>query len=242
MYYQKADGHWAMLISYISYRPTVAGTMVPELTGVMEFNRFGFFSNHSVSNAVKKFPGAVLFPPELGRQYAQAFAHWHEGLFSVVFDEYIDELSEQVKLVARNHMPYVQSYQDIGLVEVAAIEPSGEGKYALRGLLFFDAGSGKPHFWTPAQVDGYIGPRRAEDNVVAGEPEINWRNYHLVEPRVLVSSDRDLYYLFTMVQDDGSNHAVAKFFLENASTLKTYPFSTAQEVRDFLDGKQQAGL
>jgi hypothetical protein len=239
VYWRKPDGNWVMLLSYINYRPTWTGTMIPKLGGVMEFNHLGFAHNVSPKRAAKLYNGAVLYPPELARNYAEAYAHWHAGLLNVLVDHYgIDEISEDYNPVAQNQMPYVQGFKGnsaiSGLSEVVLTEPVGDQNFALSEILFFDTVTGKAHSWKPGKTDSINGPRRAALNVVGSDPEINWNNYHSVESRLAVSHDRELYYLFTIVRDDGNNHTIAKFVVVKATSLKAFAFSSREEIQQFL--------
>lgn len=236
VYWQKADGSWVMLMSYISYTPTWTGTMIPKMAGVMEFGAYGFSKDHSVEEAAKLFPGAALHPTALTRKYAEAYATYHKGPFNTVLSkEELFEISEDAKM-AHNGYPYFQSFKELGLQQIVPFEPVG-GSHALSELLLFDGVTGKVKSYQPKEGESFNGPRKALLNVMNGDPNADWSHYVAVEPR-LAHGPKGTYWLITVIRNDPESNAFVMLVLVDVHTLKANSFQSVEKLRAFLNGER----
>ncbi len=240
VYWQKPDGSWSFLRSYTSYKMTWTLTMVPTVSGVMEFGPRGGFTNHSVAQASEHFKGASLYPPELTRAYSQAYARFHKGAWNYWMEQKdIYEISEDDAKDAHsnNSLPYFEDFEGLGLQQYVAFEPVGTSSYALRELLYFDSVSGKVHRYvmkddgTPA-----IGPRKAMHDVVSADWDTPWQNYRRIEP-LIVNGKKGMYFLVFVLKDSKDDHgASVRYVLVNARERKNNAkkFDTAEELFEYL--------
>ncbi len=237
VYWQKPDGKWVMLMSYVSYTPTWTGTMIPKMAGVMEFGPYGFSKDHSVEEAARLFPGAALHPTALTRQYAEAYATYHKGPFNTVMtQEELFEISEDAK-TSHNGYPYFQSFKELGLQQIVPFEPVG-GSHALSELLLFDGVTGKVKAYRPKAGESFNGPRKALLNVMNGDPNADWSHYIAVEPR-LAHSAKGTYWLITVIRNDPESNAFVMLVAVDVHTLKATSFQTVEKLRAFLNGEPQ---
>lgn len=235
VYWQKADGSWVMLMSYVSYTPTWTGTMIPKMSGVMEFGAYGFSKDHSVEEAAKLFPGAALHPSELTRKYAEAYATYHKGPFNTILSkEELFEISEDAQ-AAHNRYPYFQSFKGLGLQQIVPFEPVGDG-HAMSELLLFDGVTGKARSYRPKDGVTFNGPRKALLNVMNSDPNADWTNYVAVEPR-LAHSAKGTYWLITVIRNDPNSNAFVMLVLVDVQTLKANSFQSVDKLRAFLNGE-----
>lgn len=239
VYWRKADGEWVLLISYVSKRPTLTGTMVPYIAGVMEISRSGWVTNHSVRESAQLFPGAPMFPPALARQYAEAYAKWHGGLFSrAVTQANILQISEEpTNDPNANHFPYLQHFRSLGLQEVIPLEPSGSSSFALVEILFFDAGTGTARVYVVPKEQVMNGPRKAIENVRKADPNADWSHRREVEPR-LISGPTGFFWLVGVVQnlpEKPNNHAYIMSVLVDGYTLSSTRVDTADDLSTALN-------
>ncbi len=93
VYAHKTDGAWVLLISYYSRTPTLTGTMIPTMSGVMEVTQDCRFRNLSVEQAGANYPGLPLYPTDMASEYAKAYG-WFSGGFWDVFGWYHKHLEE----------------------------------------------------------------------------------------------------------------------------------------------------
>lgn len=242
IYWREPDGSWLILVSHIKYRPTKTGTMVPVMGGVMSVNKWGWCKNYSAKEAVKRFPGASLYPPEIARRYAKAYALYHRGIWNkMVTQSQLYEISEDEK--AENKFPYFQDFSKFGLQEVVVFEPIGPS-FAFTKMLMFDAVTGRVRAYTPPGNANINGPRKAISNVRNADPDADWSNYVAVEPRI-VSGTKGKYWLFTVV-NNAPGHNFVMFVLVDVVTLDAVAFKNSQELqaskglRMFLEGKMEA--
>ncbi len=243
-YYRNDADKWSLLIPYISYRPTLTGTMVPVLGGVMQVNQWGWVSDHTVEDAAKLFPGSVLYPSVLARQYGEAYAHYRTGLLNVWINESgIYQISEDTPKPGENQQPYIQSFamktKGSELQEVLALEPAGKQSFALSELLFFDAQTGKTHVYRVPAASGLTGPRRALKQATNAAPEEDWTAYSIQEPRLLVRNQSNAVkksWLMTEVKNEGDDHTAVRLILTDMETLKTSSFKSRAELETFISG------
>lgn len=238
VYWRNDDGTWVMLTSYISYRPTLTGAMIPVVKGVMEIGQSGWFNNYSIEDAKAKFPGAALFPESLGRRYAQAYAKFKHGPLNYwISQKDLLMLSEDVNLpdveTGGNRPPYFQEFKGLGLQLVAPMEPSGNSSSALTEVIFFDAITGKARSVSPTHVPPLNGPRQAFKNVHKADNQADWPDFAALEAK-LVSQEDSRYWLFTVIRKDGESHAFVMLVLVDGYTLDAYKFLSKAELDKFL--------
>lgn len=241
-YYRNALDEWSLLIPYISYRPTLMGTMVPVLGGVMQVNQWGWVNDYTVKDAARIFHGAVLFPSVLARQYGDAYGHYRTGLLNVwINGSGIYQVSEDQAKPGENSQPYIQSFASSeevsGLQEVLALEPAGKQSFGLAELLFFDAQTGKASVYKVTDASGFNGPRRALKQATNADPETDWNAYSIQEPRLVVrngSQGTKYYWLMTEVKNENEDHTAVRLILTDMATLRTHSFESRQTMEAFL--------
>ncbi|MDP3506682.1 MAG: hypothetical protein Q8T09_01705 [Candidatus Melainabacteria bacterium] len=249
-YYRSPEDKWSLLIPYISYRPTMTGTMLPVLGGVMEVNQWGWISDHTVADAARLFPGSVLYPSVLARQYGEAYGHYRTGLLNVWLNESgIDQISEDTPKAGENQQPYIQSFVDSAgratLQEVIALEPAGKQSFGLSELLFFDAQTGKTQVYEVPAASDLNGPRRALKQATNADPETDWTAYSVQEPRLVVRNGDSAgsvkrYWLMTQVKNEGDDHTAVRVILTDMETLKTIGFNSRSEMEHFISSASTA--
>lgn len=240
-YYHTDEGPWVLLISHVSERPTITGTMIPYLAGVMAVDQNGWITDYTVGQAEKMFPGAAFFPSELQRRYADAYGNWRAGFWGTwVNQEGIMEVSEKEVTAETdpvfNPQPYIINVEGWGLQGVVAFEPKGDTQYALLEVLFFDASSGQLRAWVvPANVS-LNGPNRAMDQVRSSDSQTDWSHRATVEPRLAVGP-RGIYWLGAIVKNephDPQNQSYITSVLVDAESLRSYKVKDSDAIRDFM--------
>jgi hypothetical protein len=237
-YYRRADKSWVLLVPYISKKPFWTGVMMPHLAGVMAIEQNGFIHDYSVSQAQKLFPGAVFYPPELGEQYARAYAKWRGGFWkTLVGQSGIMEVSENdSKDPGYNPQPYIINFKGLGLQEVICFEPLGEHSYAMVEALFFDAASGKLRSYVVPDNVSLSGPRRCIEQVRSSDTQTDWSHRRTVEPRLTVSP-QGIFFLVTITAKEPGNPQNQPYItsvLINARTLHSQRFQQPEKLREFL--------
>lgn len=258
IYWKDKQGNWLTLIPYTSKRPTVWGTMVPYLSGVMVVTPWGYVSDYSVDEANQAFPGAPFFPTDIARELVKTYGKWHggfigRGLTGAGALEISEDAEKDVKNqdafmeeLQNNKFPFLQKFQDrTNLQLVFALEPAYQNAQGLSEIVMFDAGTGKFRVWavpgTPksGKVIEYAGADAAADAIRQGDPGVgNWENSMSVEPRLVYKKGRGLYWLYGVIshglksQTDGSYVMSA---IVNAQTLQAYPFRTIDQLNRFLE-------
>ncbi len=233
VYWQKDNGDWSMLISSVSYRPTWTLTMVPTLSAVMEVGQYGGFSLYSRDTAAQKFEGAALYPPTLAREYAEAYATYHRGLWNPTFSQLeLFEISEppaDPKKTETNKFPYYQDLDSMGLQLVVGLEPHGG---SLTRVLFFNGITGAPGVYAVPDSVRLNGPSKALANVHNAEPSADWSQYEEAEPR-LVNGKAGTFWLVTIIRADTSR-AFVMLVAVDARTLKAHRFNDVESFKAFL--------
>lgn len=229
------SGEWSMLISYTSYRPTWTLTMVPTQSGVMQLGRYGGFSHYSKTEAAEKFEGAALYPPNLARQYAEAYATYHNGLFNPWMAQLeLFEISEppyDAQKTETNRFPYYQDFDKLGLELIVGLEPKGG---SLTRVLFFDAVTGRASVYAVPESLRLNGPSKALLNVHNAEPSADWSQYEEAEPR-LVNGKAGAFWLVTVVRGDASSRAFVMLVAVDAVSLKAHRFNDVESFKTFLN-------
>jgi hypothetical protein len=240
-YYQNTDGSWSLLLSYQSKRIGLGlplpGTMIPTFAGVMEVTQSGVIRDWTPTQAAQRFPGAVLYPTELFRQQAEAYARWREGWTgSKILQQNVYEISEDNSPDAvLNKQPYVQNLKDHGLQLTVSFEPMGDKQWALTEILFCDAQTGELKSATPPK--GLIGPRQARLNVRSSDTRIDWSRIRKVEPRLVVQP-RGVFWLVAIVthwENEPDRHPyITSVLVDARSATDCYTFQHAKEMNEFL--------
>ncbi|MBX9688518.1 MAG: hypothetical protein K2X27_17550 [Candidatus Obscuribacterales bacterium] len=237
-YYRKSDGSWVLLVPQISSRPYWTGLMLPYLSGVMAVDQFGNISDYSVSEAQRRFPGAVFYPPELAAKYSRAYGKWRSGFWGTkVAQSGMMEISQQESNdPGFNPQPYVVHFKGLGLQEVVAFEPQGAHQYALIEVLLFDASTGKMRSYVVPDSISLSGPRRCIEQVRSSDTQTDWSHRRTVEPRLTVS-ERGIFFLVTITAKEPENPHDQPYItsvLINASSLHSQRFQDPDEMRKFL--------
>ncbi len=253
-YFHNPDGSWSILASVVSTRPTWTGTMVPYVSGVLEVRQNGVVLDHSLNGAKAQFPGAVFYPVELMRKYADAYARWrpesHLGPLSwlatlwqtKVMQEDVLEVAEDPKDHGWNMQPYIQDIEGLGLQGVVTFEPLGNKAFALVEVLFFDAATGMPRSYVVPKGSGLNSPRYCVDNVRQSNPQIDWHHIKKVEPLLVNVRGGGTYFLITIVTDYPDNpnrknvHAyVTTVLVTVRGGIESIDLPNATAVRQFLE-------
>lgn len=236
VYWRQDNGDWCMLISYLSYKPTLGGGMIPYLAGVMQVNASGTIADHSVDEAARLFPGAPLYPAELARQYAEAYADYKLGVTNyLVTQKNLLRISEDPKLSDDDdtaRLPYYQVFQGLGLELVVPLEPNGKAdNTALKEILFFDGTTGQAHSYQVSNNPPVVGPKQALRNVVNADSQSDWGQFLPIESKLVVLGP-ERYWLYTVV--NRTTYAHVMLVLVNGFTLEARKFISADELQDFL--------
>jgi len=238
VYWQKDDGSWVILTSYVSYSPTWTGAMIPVVKGVMEISQNGMVHNYSINEASVRYPGAALFPENLARRYAEAYAKYKHGLLNYwVYQKDLQSLSEDPSLpkeeTGGNRPPFFQEFEGLGLQLVAPMEPNGNSSSALTEVIFFDGITGKARTFSPTHMPPLNGPRQAFKNVHKADNQADWPDFAALEAKLL-TQDHNRYWLFTVIRKDGESHAFVMLVLVDGYTLDAYKFLSKAELDKFL--------
>ncbi len=207
--YHKENGSWVLLIPYTSYRPTLFGTMVPYLAGVMEVSEWGLIWDHSVSSAIGEFPNTPFYPTPMARWYAEKYAQWRGDIAGLITKADRLKISEPQVTGDKdwNPPPYLEVFKAIGQQAVIALEPDASGTSTLRELLFFDAATGKPRVYRVPHDKVLNGPREAMGAIRKLDFEAALKSKK-VEPSFIIKHG-ELFYLVKMVsvEDEGKDTA-----------------------------------
>lgn len=248
-YYLKADGTWTLLIPAISYKLSVTGAMIPYFASVLEVLPSGWYNVWSPEEAGRNFPGAPLFPLELGRLYAESYGKFKSGLVNyydtVLGRNNIYEVSEDsvaggyspddVHVAADNRFPFYQVFEGLGLTQMIPLEPVGPS-FALSEVLLFDGGTGAVRSYIPGAEFSLNGPRKAEKQVWTALPTFPHEKYKAVEARIKTGADGKVYWLFTVVNITADQSVFAKLVLVDARELTPFAFDSQESVDSFLRG------
>lgn len=243
VYWQKKDGTWVLLQSYVTYQPTWSGTMIPVMGGVAEIGSYGSMKNHSAESARTLFEGAALFPPDLVRKYGEAYRKFRFGLDDYFwYQQGMLEISEDE--AAKDHyphensQPHFQHFEGIGPQLVLPFEPEGKNAKALARVLLFDAVSGKIRGFTRKGGDVVNGPRTGLQNLHEAAPSWAWDQYTKVEPLVVHTADDRWYYKVTIVN---KNHATVGVIVVDGVQLTPVAFEHVEDALKYIrEGKRPA--
>ncbi|MBX9671444.1 MAG: hypothetical protein K2X93_27895 [Candidatus Obscuribacterales bacterium] len=247
LYWQKPDGNWSLLVSYTSYKPTWTGTMIPVMSGVMEFGHYGGFSNWSPKEAKEKFGGATLFPTELVNKYGEAFARFRYGLNDYFWSQKgLLDISEDKNTKDdypnHNSHPYYQNFENLGPQLVLPFEPHGDTADALTHVLLFDAVNGEIRGYSRKGGNTITGPRTGLQNLTEAAPELQWNMYAAVEPLVIHTKDGKWYYKVSIIRD-AQGHATVRIIVVDAETLFPVAFNNVKDFRKYIEtGKLPEGV
>lgn len=190
------DGSWSLLMSYVCTRPSYTLVpfpylgMVPYVGGVMETKQYGMVLDWSLSAAVKRFPGTVFFPPELGRQMVEAYSRWRHGWSGTVLEVGVLEISEDQESARLNPQPIIQYLKNYGLQQLFFLEPKGDTPLSWVEMVMFDAQTGEMRsLEIPA---GFNGPKLAISNIRGCDMRFNWNDTDKVDARLVVPDDEEL--------------------------------------------------
>ena len=237
VYWRQNNGQWCVLISYVSYKPTLVGAMIPYLAGVMQLNASGTIADHSVEEAAALFPGVPLYPAELARKYAEAYADYKLGVTNyLVTQKDLMRISEDPKIpdddTAFNRLPYYQVFHDLGLELVVPLEPNGKAdNTALKEILFFDGTTGKAMTYQVSNNPPVVGPKQALRNVVNADSQSDWGQFLPIESKLVVLGSQR-YWLYTVV--NRTTYAHVMLVLVDGFSLEAHKFISADELHEFL--------
>lgn len=237
IYWQKPDGSWVMLISYVTYKPTWTGTMIPVMDGVMEMGSYGGFSNHSPEAAREQFQGAALFPPELARKYGEAYSKFRLGLDDFfLWQQGLLEISEESRDGHQfpNSLPYFQNTVEFGPQLILPFEPQGGNANALARVLLFDATSGKIRGFSRHGGQIVNGPRTALENVHEAAPELDWQQYEKVEPLTIHTADDRWFYQVSVI-NNSKGQATVRIIVVDAVLLTPVAFKRVEDVNRYIE-------
>jgi hypothetical protein len=239
VYWQKPDGSWVMLVSYVTYKPTWTGTMIPVFGGVMEFGPYGGFTNHSPSEAKKLFAGATLMPTELVNTYGEAYAKFRYGLGDYFWSQKgLLDISEDTttkdEYPNKNSHPYYQNFKGLGPQLVLPFEPHGNTADALTHVLLFDAVSGEIKAYDRKGGDSITGPRTGLQNLTEAAPELNWQMYVAVEPLLIHTKNGKWFYKVSIIRD-AAGHATVRIIVVDAQTLFPVAFDNVGAFRRYIE-------
>lgn len=247
VYWQKPDGSWALLVSYVSYKPTWTGTMIPVYAGVMEFGPYGGFTNHSPAEAKRLFNGATLMPTDLVNEYGAAYAKFRYGLGDYFWSQKgLLDISEDTttkdEYPNKNSHPYYQNFKNLGPQLVMPFEPFGDTADALTHVLLFDGASGAIKGYDRKGGDTITGPRTGLQNLTEAAPELNWQMYAAVEPLVIHTKDGKWFYKVSIIRD-AQGHATVRIIVVDAQTLFPVAFNNVADFHRYIEtGKLPEGF
>ncbi len=253
IYWRNKDGSWVAVVPLISRRPTLWGTMVPYLSGVETISQYGILRHYSVDEAVKRFPGVVLYPPRLASELGKLYGKWHgnfigRGLTQVGELEISEDPAQSkdgsdhnhaLNEMLQNRAPYLQSFKGFErLQEVIAFEPASKSNYGLIEVVLVDSGTGKWRVWKNSQNLKLSGPRNARDYIRQGDPDVgNWEHSLPVDPKLIHKKGRGIYYLWGVVTHDSPNAKDGNYVMSafiDATTLRAWRVTTKEDIDYFL--------
>jgi hypothetical protein len=244
---RKPDGQWVYLVSMTGPRLVQAwgvATFMEDLWSVYEINWLGWTTRHSVEDAARLFPGAVLFPPELALKRAKMYAAWNGGLQSrFVTGARIFQVSAdgQPKHPEDNAPPYTQRFRDPVTNQLIpyqwfALEPDGPGKSAMVGFLYFNATTGQPSIWYAPSGVNLNGPERARlsarNNQTLGLTD--WTDTDLIEPLQAMRCGKLFFQVAAVAHDATNAHNLQALVLVGAEHRDPHTVNTLQALNDFL--------
>lgn len=247
LYWQNKDGTWSLLVSYVTYKPTWTGTMIPVMSGVMEFGTHGSFVNHSPAAAKAKFSGATLYPTDLVNLYGAAYAKFRYGLADYFWSQkglldISEDRTTKDEYPNKNSHPYYQNFQNLGPQLVLPFEPFGDTADALTHVLLFDAVNGEIKGYNRHGGDTITGPRTGLQNLTEAAPELNWNMYAAVEPLVIHTADGRWYYKVSIIRD-APGHATVRIIVIDGKTLFPVAFDNVNDYRRYIEtGKLPASF
>jgi hypothetical protein len=247
VYWQNQDGSWSLLVSYVTYKPTWTGTMIPMMAGVMEFGTHGSFVNHSLKSAKEKFAGATLYPTDLVNMYGAAYAKFRYGLLDYYWSQKgLLDISEdhttKDEYPNKNSHPYYQNFQQYGPQLVLPFEPFGDTADALTHVLLFDAVNGEIKGYDRRGGDTITGPRTGLQNLTEAAPELNWNMYAAVEPLIVHTPDGRWYYKVSIIRD-APGHATVRIIVIDGKSLFPVAFDNVNDFRRYIEtGKLPASF
>jgi hypothetical protein len=211
--------------------------MIPILAGVMQVNASGTIANHSVAEAAEHFPGIPLYPAELARQYAEAYADYKLGVTNyLITQKDLLRISEDPQIsdgdTGFNRLPYYQVFQGLGLELVVPLEPNGKAdNTALKEILLFDGTTGAALVYKVSNNPPVVGPKQALRNVVNADSQSDWGQFLPIESKLAVKGS-NRYWLYTVVNRTTFAHIM--LVLVDGFTLEAHKFLSADQLHDFL--------
>jgi hypothetical protein len=224
VYTRLDDGSWMMLISVVSTRPTMFGTMVPYMVGVMAVTQDGQVSDLSVEEAGQTYANLPLYPLELMRRYASARAYLGGGWNDVAFfwspAKHVSVIAEDTSSDPNaNKAPYIMHTEKLGQQAMLATRPQGSD--LTTEWLYWNVTTGEAHYYVPTRR--LFAPSIAVPESRKAVPNMDRSHQRTVEPRPVVIDTADggfkLFYEVAVVGDDPANpntHSFVQSIVVNA--------------------------
>lgn len=209
--YAVVDGKPLLAISYRSTRPTVYGTMIPYMAGVMVVSPDGNVDDVSMEEAARKFPGLPLFSLDLAREQAAAYGWFRGGWWDVMWDRkklqvIAEDLSNDPNA---NKAPYIMRFVDYGLQETLILKADGAQNDEATEQMYFDTITGKVRVWIVPRDQKVWSPTVAVPDSRKADASIDVKEILKVEPKPIVivtdTGERKPFYLISVVGVD-ANH------------------------------------
>ena len=229
-------------VPYIEYEMHFAFPVwytVPVWGGVFVVDAEGNINDLSPEEARANaiLQGQKIFPEKLVLTYIKSQKYWKAktdgnwgGAMNVWFDHKeeieITDVSSQ-----GNQQPFLLNTVD-GLKWTVSTEPWGAANGIFR-IYVLDARTGDITYKKFSGTE--IGPVNACDYAKKNHPEVDWSQFHVVEP-IPVTPDGILFWEVRVVPDDGSGISYVAFV--DPKTGATVEFTKDKEIVAFLHGAE----
>jgi hypothetical protein len=229
-------------VPYIEYETHFAFPVwytVPVWGGVFVVDPEGNINDLSPEEARESLilKGQKIFPEKLVLTYMESQKYWKaktDGYWGGAMNVWFDH-KEEIEITdvssQGNQQPFLLNTVD-GLKWTISTEPWGAANGIFR-IYLLDARTGDISYKKYSGTE--IGPVNACDYAKKNHPEVDWSQFHVVEP-IPVTPDGILYWEVRVVPDDGSGISYVAFV--DPKTGATVEFTKDKEIVAFLRGTE----
>ncbi|MDO8424455.1 MAG: hypothetical protein Q7S70_00765 [bacterium] len=242
IYYVQGNNNEVIAVApYLDYSLSFP-VMVPHWGGVFLVHSSGKIEDLSPEQA-KDHPllkGVRIFPEELARLYANAYAY-KKGISNVMFRH-----EDQIEIPSvglpgagyrQNEMPFLLPTELGQKWFVAAVPWGAEGIYR---IFLIDAITGSIDLYVLPKDSALIGPNRARGYITRAYPYFDWDKFYVLEPRPIMRAET-LYWMFTVTPTNFAG--VTDTVLVNSRSNEVLSFgSSNKDLLRFLRGENTGKL
>jgi len=239
MYYVGSqDGGVVAVAPYLNYRFSFP-VRVPYWGGVLLVYSDGHIEDLSPKDAQNNplLKGVRIFPEELARLYANAYAY-KNGIDNTIFHH--EDQIEIPTVGTGNQMPFLLPTEAGQKWFTAAVPWGAEGIYR---IFLTDAITGNTEIFSLAKDSALIGPSRAKGYISRAYPYFNWDNLYILEPRPVMRQGA-LYWMFTVTPTNFAGITDTVFVDSKKSEVISFGSSSnaLEMIFKFLAGQETGKL